>query len=156
VHPDLFGTRSATEQVLSASASASINIGYNLLRNPVSRAQYLLQLHGVDAIGEAAQTAVPPALLMEVMEGREALEDTSAANAPQVRELLAIAQARVRALQEEFSQHYSSLQLPAAAEAVAALQYMTKLVAEANEWVELREAEAADRQRAEERAALLR
>lgn len=106
-----------------------------MLRNPVMRAQYLLQLHGVDPIGETARAAVAPALLMEVMEGREALEDTSPANEPHVRDLLASTQARVHLLQAEFAQHYAAMQLQSAAESVVALQYMSKLATEALEWI---------------------
>jgi len=41
-------------QEISAAASSQMNTAYRVLRNPATRAQYLLQLHGIDAIGEAA------------------------------------------------------------------------------------------------------
>lgn len=135
VHPDLFGHRSSTEQALSAEASSNINIAYKILRNPVARAQYLLQLHGMDAIGESAGSVnVPPALLMEVMEGRELLEDDSPSNAPRIRALMEETADRIDALLKELSGHFASHQLQRACDVTVALQYFTKLQAEAQEW----------------------
>lgn len=136
VHPDLFGTRSRTEQELSADASSNINIAYKVLRNPVTRAQYLLQLHGIDAIGESAGTAaVSSDLLMEIMEGRELLDDDSDSNAPRVGALQQDTDDRVKALLKDFSKLYNAMELQKAAEVTVALQYLTKLQAESIEWL---------------------
>lgn len=80
IHPDLFGQKSAKEQSLSADASSQVNAAYRILRAPATRAQYLLQLHGIDAIGEGAGSGsgfCDPALLLEVMEARETLADAA-------------------------------------------------------------------------------
>ena len=135
VHPDLFGTRSAAEQALSARASASVNIGYLTLRAPVSRAQYLLQLRGVDALGEAAVRSVAPGLLLEVMEGREALEDARPANAPRVRAVREAAARRLCETRSAVAAHYAAARLQPAADAVVERQYLTKLEEEAAEWM---------------------
>ena len=143
VHPDLFGSRSPPEQQVSAQLSSNLNIGYRVLRNPVSRAQYLLQLAGLDAIGEGAGSVrVPPALLGEVMEGRELLEEAAGApgaHAGRVRALADETDARVRALLRDASAHFAGGDLPAAAAATVALQYWTKLRAEAGEWLGVHE-----------------
>lgn len=80
IHPDLFGQKSPKEQSLSADASSQVNAAYRILRAPATRAQYLLQLHGIDAIGEGAGSGsgfCDPALLMEIMEARETLADAA-------------------------------------------------------------------------------
>lgn len=139
VHPDLFGRRSPAEQALSAEASSNLNIAYKLLRNPVTRAQYLLQLHGVDALGEGAGSAnVPPALLLQVMEARELLEDAvpgSPAGGDAVAAMLRDTAARVGALLGELGRAFAAGDLPAAAASTVALQYLTKLQGEGAEWM---------------------
>lgn len=136
VHPDRYSTRSLPEQAASAAVSSNLNVAYGLLRNPVARAQYLLQLHGVDAIGEGSGSgvAVAASLLMEVMEGRELLEDCAPGNAAAVGALLAHAEARVAGLLGELRAAFRAGDLRGAAAATVALQYATKLRAEAGEW----------------------
>jgi molecular chaperone HscB len=54
------------------------NEAYQTLKNPASRARYLLELQGIEAISET-NTAMPADFLMQQMEWREALEDAKAA-----------------------------------------------------------------------------
>jgi hypothetical protein len=56
VHPDLFAQKTPVEQSLSAVASSQLNVAYRVLRDPISRAQYLLKLRGIDALGEGRGT----------------------------------------------------------------------------------------------------
>lgn len=51
-----------------------INEAYKALQDPLKRAQYLLSLRGVDVEDESAKLS-ENALLMEVMEAREAVEE---------------------------------------------------------------------------------
>ncbi|KAF0695047.1 Aste57867_14105 [Aphanomyces stellatus] len=74
MHPDLYGSKSQTEKEMSIVNSALVNQAYNLLKAPTSRANYMLHLHGIDALGENS-TFVDPAVLMEIMEAREAVEE---------------------------------------------------------------------------------
>jgi len=52
VHPDRYATAGVTEQRLALQASARVNEAYRSLKDPVARAQYLLSLHGVNAVDE--------------------------------------------------------------------------------------------------------
>ncbi|KAF1794933.1 P-loop containing nucleoside triphosphate hydrolase [Phytophthora cactorum] len=71
LHPDLYGSKSEFEKELSAVNAAVINDAYKMLKKPNTRVKYLLALHGIDALGETASTAVDPELLMQTMEIRE-------------------------------------------------------------------------------------
>jgi molecular chaperone HscB len=57
-----------------------VNEAYRALKDPVSRARHLLELHGVDVAFET-NTAMPADFLMQQMELREALENAKDAAA---------------------------------------------------------------------------
>lgn len=143
VHPDKFGRRSGKEQELSADASTQLNVAYRILRGAATRAQYLLQLHGIDAIGEAAgrEGRVDPELLMEVMEARETLEDASVTAA-------AVAALNARVLRAigttvaDLNAAFRARDHPRAADITVALQYYTKLKSEIDDWLAARETHA--------------
>lgn len=73
-HPDLFARKSQAEREESLEASAILNDAYRTLREPVSRALYLLKLEGFE-VGEQGSRDVPPELLEEVFELNMALEE---------------------------------------------------------------------------------
>ncbi|MEZ5690953.1 MAG: Fe-S protein assembly co-chaperone HscB [Rickettsiales bacterium] len=70
-HPDRFIGKSAEEKIQALQKSADINKAYDVLKNPLKRAQHLLELQGI--IVGTDKDSVKPAneLLMEVMELRE-------------------------------------------------------------------------------------
>ncbi len=63
---------------LAMQASARVNEAYRALREPVLRAQYLLRLHGIDAVGET-DTRLPFEFLERQLERRESAGDAFAA-----------------------------------------------------------------------------
>lgn len=73
-HPDRFTRGSAEEQSRALEASAILNDGYRILRDPVKRAEYLLTEEGFP-IGEQRSKDVPPELLEEVFELNMMLEE---------------------------------------------------------------------------------
>ncbi|KAG6550577.1 hypothetical protein Mapa_007830 [Marchantia paleacea] len=75
LHPDLMSSKSQKEQGYSADQSSHVIQAYFQLLKPLSRARYLLGLHGIKVDEEG--TIDDPALLMEIMEIRESLEDVS-------------------------------------------------------------------------------
>lgn len=77
VHPDRFAHAGDAERRRSLQWSSHINEAYQTLRKPLSRAIYLLGLHGVE-VGAESNTAMPPEFLVEQMEWREALDDAKA------------------------------------------------------------------------------
>jgi len=72
-HPDNFATASERDRLLSVQKTAEINDANQVLKSPISRAEYLLSLNGVELRGEQ-QTLQDPMFLIEQMELREELE----------------------------------------------------------------------------------
>ncbi|RUS16198.1 hypothetical protein BC938DRAFT_476666, partial [Jimgerdemannia flammicorona] len=73
VHPDSYSQKSEREHTYAETQSSFVNKAYHTLRNPLARAQYMLQLRG-EHVGEA-ESLEDPELLMEVLEAREELEE---------------------------------------------------------------------------------
>lgn len=87
VHPDRHAHADDAQRRVALQASARVNEAYATLKDPVLRAQYLLRLHGVEAVG-ATDTALPFEFLEAQLERREAAED--ARNAGDDRTLAAL------------------------------------------------------------------
>ncbi len=73
-HPDRFSRKSAEEQAQALEATAILNDGYRILRDPVKRAEYLLTEEGFP-VGEQRSKDVPAELLEEVFELNMMLEE---------------------------------------------------------------------------------
>ena len=74
LHPDKFVNASAEEQETSLKGSSQLNDAYRVLRDPVARVEYLLEIEGMRKEGEQKQQA-PPELLEEVFELNESLDE---------------------------------------------------------------------------------
>src|SRR3979409_1099756 len=74
LHPDKFVNASPAAQELSLKGSSELNDAYRVLRDPVARVEYLLELEGMRKEGEHKQQA-PPELLEEVFELNESLDE---------------------------------------------------------------------------------
>ncbi len=77
-HPDRYVTAAPTEQRQSMQLAMLANEAYLTLKNPATRAEYLLKLKGIDSLNDS-NTSMPADFLMQQMEWREALEDASMA-----------------------------------------------------------------------------
>ncbi|MDE2616912.1 MAG: Fe-S protein assembly co-chaperone HscB [Burkholderiales bacterium] len=73
-HPDKFAAQGAAAQRVAMQWSVRINEAYQRLKDPLRRAAYLCELHGVPVDAEN-NTAMPAEFLMQQMEWREALDD---------------------------------------------------------------------------------
>jgi len=80
LHPDNFVRATEEEREMSLERSSQLNDAYRVLRDPVARVEYLLELEGVRKEGEKKQQA-PPELLEEVFELNESLDELRAARA---------------------------------------------------------------------------
>jgi len=74
LHPDRFMRKPEAERQYSLDASSILNDAYRALKDPVKRAQYVLNQEGFD-IGEQRSKDVPPELLEEVFDLNMALEE---------------------------------------------------------------------------------
>jgi len=72
VHPDKFASGSEAERRVAMQWATRANEAYRTLRDPVSRARYVLSLKGFDT-GEESNTSMPPDFLMQQMEWRESV-----------------------------------------------------------------------------------
>ena len=71
-HPD---KHAAADKRRAEGLSAQINEAYKTLQDPLRRAQYLLSLQGIELAEDEAAKVEDPALLGEVLEAREAIEE---------------------------------------------------------------------------------
>lgn len=78
LHPDMHSRKTPAERQQAEESTALLNDAYRTLRDPVTRAEYLLKLEGFD-IGEQGSKDVPPELLEEVFELNMALEEADTA-----------------------------------------------------------------------------
>ncbi|MCE3220805.1 co-chaperone HscB [Vibrio diabolicus] len=81
-HPDNFATGSERDRLMAVQKAAQINDAYQVLKNPISRAEYILAEQGVEIRGEQ-QTMRDPMFLMEQMELREELEEIADSTDPE-------------------------------------------------------------------------
>jgi molecular chaperone HscB len=128
VHPDRFAAAGALERRLAMQSSARVNEAYRALKEPVSRAQYLLSLHGVEAFSEADTTLAADFLERQL----ERREDAEEALSDDDDHGLATIAAEVRAESRELEQRLSKLldvdgQWEAARAGVRELRFLAKL-----------------------------
>jgi molecular chaperone HscB len=76
VHPDYHLSGSSADLSASLELSAALNEAYNTLRDPFTRAEYLLSLEGGPTPTEHKQ--MPAAFLAEMLELREQVEEARA------------------------------------------------------------------------------
>jgi len=73
-HPDNFATQPEAKRLEALQYAANINQGYQALRKPLPRAEYLLSLHGYD-INNEQHTMHDTEFLMAQLTLRESLEE---------------------------------------------------------------------------------
>lgn len=73
-HPDKFASGSEQQKLVAIQKNAQVNDAYSVLKSPLSRAEYLLSLRGIDLQHEQ-QTIKDSAFLMQQMEWREELAE---------------------------------------------------------------------------------
>jgi len=123
-HPDRMIGKSTQERTLTISRSMEVNAGYETLKSPLKRAKYLLTVNGI----KEADIKPSNALLMEIMELREALAEAES------KETLAKLEAdntnSAAKIVVQLSSAFKEKNLPLAAELVTRLSYVTKIADE--------------------------
>ena len=76
LHPDNFADKSAAEQRLSVQFASHINLAYQVLNKPLSRAEYLLELSGYP-LNSDTLTIQDGEFLFKQMDWREELSELS-------------------------------------------------------------------------------
>ena len=137
VHPDRYAHLPDAEQRVSMQWATRVNEAYRTLKHPLSRAQYLLQLKGIDTL-HASNTAMPAEFLMEQMEWREAVAEAKAAeDASELERLHHRLRAEADTLYGEIEKDIDRTEdYAAAADAVRRMMFVLKLKDEIDESLE--------------------
>jgi molecular chaperone HscB len=141
VHPDKHAHLGEREQRLAMQWATRANEAYQTLKQPISRARYLLELAGVDPQIEQ-NTAMPEAFLLQQMEWREATED--AREAADSRKLDQLHQRLRRDMTAQYAELARAFDVAndyqQAAEMVRQLLFQEKLLSEIDAGIEALEA----------------
>lgn len=129
LHPDRFAAAAPKAKQISQSQAVAFNEAYETLKDPLTRAAYLLALDGIKVEGEGAHTIADEELLMEQMERREALMD--AEDIPSVQALAQAAKSDADAALSALASSFASGDKDAAKRGYLRLKYLVKLGEEA-------------------------
>ena len=134
LHPDRFAGGTARDQRLAVQYSAMVNEAYATLSKPLPRALYLLELAGLTREQISAEQ-VDGGFLIEQMELREKLESIHDLVDPDavLEHLVDEISTDIAAHQQEFAAAYAGSDLHAAASACVKMQYLEKLLQQAEQ-----------------------
>lgn len=134
VHPDKFVNASPAERMQSMQRATLANEAYQTLKQPTSRARYLLQLAGVTT-DEENNTAMPADFLMAQMEWREAMDEAKfAKDIAALDALLKEMRTQASTLQQQVADEI--MQAPAqAAMTVRKLRFIDKVSEDVNQLI---------------------
>jgi molecular chaperone HscB len=143
LHPDRFARADPQARRASLERSVQLNEAWRTLKDPIRRAEYLLSLRGID-IGEMAGTGrkpsehatlpVPPVLLMEVLELREALAAAHAAkDVHETEALIGQVRTRLAAVMKDVATGFAAVppELTTVAARLIAVRYYRRFLDEA-------------------------
>ena len=100
LHPDRFVNAGASERRDALSKAVEVNEAWRIVRDPIRRAEALLELAGA-AVGEERASATDPEFLMEMLEQREALaEAKQAKDLARIQEMAKAIEGRSRAVEQ--------------------------------------------------------
>ena len=127
-HPDRHVNASAPDRRAAVQMAAWINQAYEILRDPVKRAYYLLKINGAELPDESTTTA-DTGFLMEQIELREAIEACRQDENPL--ECCARIESRLKARAEElageFVRDLDAQQLDAAIDSSRKMQFIQRI-----------------------------
>jgi molecular chaperone HscB len=127
IHPDRFAAGDEAQRRLALQSSARVNEAYRALKDPVSRAQYLLSLHGIDALAET-NTALPPSFLERELERRESVAEASEAHdAARLEALLREVRSDGVSVESALADHLEREAWPAARDVLRELKFLAKV-----------------------------
>jgi molecular chaperone HscB len=133
LHPDRYAGASASERRAALTKAADVNEAWRIVRDPIRRAEALLALRGI-SVGEDKEPKPAPALLMEMMEAREALEEARG-NTVRMEKLAAEMQVRLDAVIGELARLLDEGNDQAALEKLGELRFCRRLIQEVDDAV---------------------
>lgn len=131
LHPDRFATKSAKEKALSQQQAVALNDAYETLKDNLKRADYLLEMRGLDEQPEGCHLVNDQALLMESMELRESLAE--AESLEDVDKVANRAAGDIKFCVADLSGAFADFDMERACYLATRLKYLTKLGEEARQ-----------------------
>lgn len=128
LHPDRFATKSSQEKMLSMQQATCLNEAYEILKDPLRRADYLVHLQGAGVLTEGCDLVNDTALLMESMEMREALAEAETPEA--INEIIKRARKDIQECIADLSHVFAEDKLEEACHLTTRLKYLRKLLDE--------------------------
>jgi molecular chaperone HscB len=127
-HPDRFVGKPPAEKQQAILYSMQANEAYEALKQPLTRARHILALQDIHVGSEKDSVKPSHALLMEIMELREALEE---AKTPEEVDALRMANSgTIVALQDELIATFGRSDMQQAAQQTIKLGYLIKIAEE--------------------------
>jgi len=133
LHPDRYTGRPSSERREALSRAISVNEAFRQLRDPISRAEALLSQLGRE-VSETNQPKPATALLMQIMEQREALSVARrAGDRRRIEDIAAQASGRAEDATERMADAFSEEPVPVerVLELLGELRYLRRLKEEA-------------------------
>ncbi|CZS88785.1 hypothetical protein WAI453_010617 [Rhynchosporium graminicola] len=128
-HPDRHPPNLKTR---AEATSARINEAYKTLQNPLLRAQYLLQLRGIDVAEDESAKVDDPELLMEVLDAREEIE--SVEEERDLEGMKGVNEERIRGSEEVLDRAFREDDLNKAKEEAVRLRYWVNIKESLDGW----------------------
>jgi molecular chaperone HscB len=122
LHPDKWNSSGGEQQQRAALVSATLNRAYKVLRSPLTRANYLLELKGAAPSDDEHSNDVE--FLMEVIEARETIDDGNAEAVAQVKKET---EAKISQSLAALPSAFASNDLQRAKQHVIKLKYYTRI-----------------------------
>jgi len=123
LHPDRFAVMSPEEREYSGDQSAAVNQAYDVLRQPLRRAQYILTLAGLGSC--ESLTITDPELLEAAMEAREEVD--AAETQDELKKILKKVEAQESQRVEELAEAFSKGELDKAGKGTVFLRYLVRI-----------------------------
>jgi molecular chaperone HscB len=133
-HPDRHVNESVAVQQQVVEFAATVNQAYGVLKSPIKRAQYLLELSGLEA-DNSGETTADRELLLEQIRLRERMAELSE-DADPMAELTEMEQnvtSDMEALEQEFESLYSVGNFLQARQTLVKIQFYSRLLDELEE-----------------------
>ncbi|KAF8917731.1 hypothetical protein BGZ58_005040 [Dissophora ornata] len=130
IHPDSYSHNTNGDQVYAQQQSSLANKAYATLKEPLSRANYMLELLGAPI--HESESLNEPELLMEVMEARELLEE--AQTEEEVQDLKNVNDDRIKGTVEGLVRAFGEQDLESAKTLAIELQYWIRIKNVIRDW----------------------
>lgn len=128
-HPDRLIGKAEKEREQAVLRSQLVNDAYETLKNPLTRAEHLLELRDV-FVSDEENTSVPPAVLMEMMELRERIAEV-AQDGPGLLAMVEDTKKRAADTTAAIAKAFAANDVGAAAAETVRLRYLGKAAEEA-------------------------